>query len=80
MNLDVTGAEEPIRQLDHMLDKLIICLISSSILIGSSLISTTDMVPKVFNIPLFGVLGFCASGLLGSWLLFGILKSWYKKR
>lgn len=80
MNLDVTGAEEPIRQLDHMLDKLIICLISSSLLIGSSLISTTNMVPKIFNIPLFGVLGFCASGLLGSWLLFGILKSWYKKR
>ncbi|MGN1387666.1 MAG: ABC1 kinase family protein [Bacillus sp. (in: firmicutes)] len=78
MNLDVTGAEEPIKQIDHMLDKLIICLIASSLLIGSSLISTTNMRPQVLDIPLFGILGFCGSAILGCWLLFGILRRWRK--
>ncbi|MGN1402240.1 MAG: ABC1 kinase family protein [Bacillus sp. (in: firmicutes)] len=74
VNLDVTGAEEPIRQLDHMVDKLIICIISAALLIGSSLISTTNMKPQVLDIPLFGILGFIASAILSLWLLFGIIK------
>lgn len=80
MNLDVTGAEEPIRQMNHMIDKLIVCLISSSLLIGSSLISTTKMTPTIFNIPLFGVLGFFAATFLGTWLLYGIIKNWRKNK
>ena len=78
MNLDVTGAEEPIKQIDHMVDKFIICIIASSLLIGSSLISTTNMRPQVLGIPLFGVLGFFGSAILGCWLLFGILRRWRK--
>ena len=80
VNMDVTGAEEPTRQLDHMVDKLIICLISSSLLIGSSLISTTNMIPKVWGIPLFGIFGFFASTALGCWLIFGIIKRWIKQK
>ena len=78
MNLDVTGAEEPIKQIDHMLDKLIVCIIASSLLIGSSLISTTNMRPQILDIPLFGILGFFGSAVLGCWLLFGILRRWRK--
>lgn len=78
MNLDVTGAEEPIRQIDHMVDKGIIAIIASSLLIGSSLISTTNMRPIVLGIPLFGILGFLGSSILSCWLLFGILRRWHK--
>ena len=80
VNLDVTGAEEPIRQIDHMVDKLIICIISASLLIGSSLISTTNMKPMVLDIPLFGILGFMASASLSIWLLVGIIRRWRKDR
>ena len=80
VNLDVTGAEEPIKQIDHMVDKVIICIISASLLIGSSLISTTNMKPQILDIPLFGILGFFASTGLGIWLLYGILKRWRKNK
>lgn len=79
VNLDVTGAEEPIRQMDYMVDKVIICIISASLLIGSSLISTTEMTPKLLGIPLFGIMGFLASTILSTWLLFGILKRWRRR-
>ena len=78
MNLDVTGADEPIKQINHMVDKGIIAIIASSLLIGSSLISTTNMKPIVLGIPLFGILGFFGSTILSCWLLFGIMKRWRK--
>ncbi|WP_050614529.1 ABC1 kinase family protein [Bacillus testis] len=78
-NLDVTGAEEPTRQLDHMVDKMIICIISASLLIGSSLISTTQMKPLVLDIPLFGIMGFLASTVLSGFLLVGVIKKRWKK-
>ncbi|MFS0782590.1 ABC1 kinase family protein [Bacillus sp. 1P06AnD] len=78
-NLDVTGAEEPTRQLDHMVDKMIICIISAALLIGSSLISTTNMKPQVLDIPLFGIVGFLVSCILSSFLLIGVIKKRWKK-
>jgi len=80
VNLDVTGAEEPIRQIDHMVDKGIIAIIASSLLIGSSLISTTNMKPIVLGIPLFGILGFISSTILSGWLLFGIIRRGRKSK
>ncbi len=74
INLDVTGAEEPIRQVDYMVDKLIISIIAAALLIGSSLISTTDMQPQVLDIPVFGILGFLGATCLSVWLLYGIIK------
>ncbi|MGM9923215.1 MAG: ABC1 kinase family protein [Bacillus sp. (in: firmicutes)] len=79
MNLDVTGAEEPIKQIGKMVDKVIICIISAALLIGSSLISTTQMRPQVLDIPLFGILGFLGSTILSTWLLYGVIKNGWKK-
>lgn len=80
VNLDVTGAEEPIKQIGKMVDKLIICIISAALLIGSSLISTTNMKPQVLDIPLFGIVGFFGSTILSGWLLYNIIKSGRKQK
>lgn len=80
VNLDVTGAEEPIKQISKMVDKMIICIISAALLIGSSLISTTNMKPIVLGIPLFGIIGFFGSTILSTWLLVNIIKNMRKQK
>lgn len=74
INLDLKGSEEPINRLDKMMDKLIICIISSAFLIGSSLIITTDMQIKIMGIPALGFIGYVISIVLGLWLIYTILK------
>lgn len=72
INLELAGAEEPMRQLDHMVDKLVICIISAALLIGSSLLCTTKMKPEILGIPALGAIGFLSATILGLWLLIDI--------
>lgn len=72
INLELAGAEEPMRQLDHMVDKLVICIISAALLIGSSLLCTTKMKPEILGIPALGAIGFLSAAILGLWLLIDI--------
>lgn len=75
MNLDLTGCEEPIRQLDKMINKLVVCIISAALLMGSSVICTTQMTPQIMEIPLLGIFGYLIALVLCSRLLYSILRS-----
>jgi ubiquinone biosynthesis protein len=46
LNIELTGGKEFLYHIDNMVDKLVMCIILASIIIGSSLICTTDMAPK----------------------------------
>ncbi len=74
VNLDLTGSEEPLKHIDKMINKLIIGIISSAFLLGSSIICTTNMTPKFLDIPFLGVLGYMAALVLCIRLLISILK------
>lgn len=69
LNLELTGSKEPISQVDHMLTKLIACILSSAILLSSSLICTTDMHPQTLGIPTLGFFGYLVAFVLAIWLL-----------
>ncbi|WP_232696029.1 ABC1 kinase family protein [Brevibacillus daliensis] len=75
MNLELTGAEEPLRQINHMVNKMVICLVSAALLIGSSLICTTDMQPKILGIPAIGAIGYLGAIFLGGCLIHDLLKN-----
>ena len=75
VNLDLTGSEEPLRRLDKMINKVIIAVISSALLLGSSTICTTQMTPKIMEIPLLGVFGYLAALILCGKLLWSIMKN-----
>ncbi|WP_231036143.1 ABC1 kinase family protein [Pectinatus sottacetonis] len=72
VNLDLTGSEEPLKQIDKMINKLIIGIISAALLLGSSIICTTSMTPKFLEIPFLGVLGYMAALILCVRLLISI--------
>ena len=74
VNFDLTGSEEPLRQVDKMINKLIVGIISSALLLGSSIICTTQMTPKIMEIPLLGVFGYIAALILCTRLVFSIMK------
>jgi ubiquinone biosynthesis protein len=74
VNMELTGSEGPLRKLDDMVDKLVVCIISAALLIGSSLICTTDMTPRFFGIPFLGAAGYMGAMILSGLLIAGILK------
>lgn len=75
VNLELSGEDETLKDIRRMMDKLVVSIISAALIVGSSLICTTDMTPKVAGIPLIGFLGFLGAALLGIWLVAGILQS-----
>ena len=74
VNLDLTGSEEPLKRIDKMINKMIMAIISAALLLGSSTICTTQMTPKIMEIPLLGFFGYLAAMILGGWLLWSIYK------
>lgn len=74
INLELTGSEEPLRRIDKMVNRIIICIITAALLIASSTICTTQMEPRILGIPLLGALGYFAALILGGYLLFSIRK------
>ena len=74
VNLELTGADEPLTRLNKMINKLIIALLSAALLLGSSTICTTQMTPKIMEIPFLGVLGYLAAIVLSARLLWSILR------
>ncbi len=74
VNLDLTGSEEPLRRLDQMINKLILAVLCAAILLGSSTICTTDMRPKIFEIPLLGFFGYFVAFILSLRLIWDIHK------
>ena len=75
VNLDLTGSQEPLQRLDSMINKMIMAIISAALLLGSSTICTTQMEPKIMEIPLLGVLAYLAAMVLCSKLLWSIIKT-----
>ena len=74
VNLDLTGSEEPLRRIDRMMNRLVIGMISSALLLGSSIICNTQMSPKIMGIPLLGVFGYIAALVLCGQLLWDIIR------
>ena len=74
VNLDLTGSEEPLRKFDQMINKLILALLVAALLLGSSTICTTQMTPKIMEIPLLGFVGYLIAFILSMRIIWEIHK------
>lgn len=61
---------QPLSLIDKMVNKMIMCIVAAALLIGSSLICTTEMTPRILGIPALGFLGYIAAVMIGIWMLF----------
>jgi ubiquinone biosynthesis protein len=68
------GLESPVNEFNRMIDKLILGLITSALLIASSLIVQTGKGPQLFGYSFVGIVGFGAAFLLVLIITWDILK------
>ena len=73
MNLNLLGSNQPIAKLDRMVNRLIVCILISALLLGSSLLCMTNMKPEILGIPALGFFGFVVAILMSFWLFVKML-------
>jgi ubiquinone biosynthesis protein len=70
------GLDDFMVRLSAALNRLVVALVVAGGLIGSSLIGIfATHGPKLFGINVISVVGFFMSGVLGIWLLWGVIRS-----
>lgn len=74
INLNIMDSSVPLTAVNHMINKLIVGIVSAGLLMASSLLCTTQMTPKVLGIPALGFIGYITAVCLGIWLLFTVIK------
>ncbi|KHD34613.1 protein kinase [Clostridium acetobutylicum] len=75
LQLSHTNLEESINELSKMVNRLILGIIISSMIISSSVIVHSNIGPKVCNISIIGITGYILTALMGFWLLISIIRS-----
>jgi ubiquinone biosynthesis protein len=70
------GLDEFMHRMDVVFNRLVMALVVAGGLIGSSLIGILAKEgPQLLGLHALSVLGFILSGILGVWLLWGVLRS-----
>jgi ubiquinone biosynthesis protein len=70
------GLDDLLNRMDVVFNRLVIAMVVAGGLIGSSLIGIFAKAgPHVLGINVISVIGFALSGLLGLWLLWGVVRS-----
>jgi len=70
------GIDDFTRRLEHAFNRLVVALVVAGGLVGSSLIGIfAKSGPHVLGLHFISLIGFLVSGVLGAWLLYGVLRS-----
>ncbi|UWG98670.1 AarF/UbiB family protein [Dehalobacter sp. DCM] len=80
ININLTDADGPARQADDMVDKLAMSLLCAALIIGASLISMTDITPKIWGMPLIACVGYILAFFIGGWLVSKIIRKRKKRK
>jgi ubiquinone biosynthesis protein len=70
------GLEDFLEQLQRVFNRLVIALVVTGGLIGSSLIGIFAKAgPHLLGVNVISIIGFALSAVLGVWLLYGVVRS-----
>jgi ubiquinone biosynthesis protein len=70
------GLDEFMHRMDVVFNRLVVALVVAGGLVGSSLIGIfAEDGPQLWGLHFLSVVGFVLSGILGAWLLWGVLRS-----
>jgi ubiquinone biosynthesis protein len=75
IDLEHRGLDKFTADFDRSINRLSSSLILAALIIGSSLIMQIDRGPQLFGLPVLAFLGYTASGLIGLWWAYGIIRS-----
>ena len=72
VNMELAGAEEPMRMLSEMVNRLTMALIVVGLYVGSSIVYFAGVPPIVLGIPVVGFMGYVVAFVLSVWIVFDI--------
>ena len=75
IDLDLKRLDQFGHQLDRASNRLTMGILTASLVVGSSIIMTVEGGPKLFGLPLFGLLGFLIAFFNSLWIIFSIWRS-----
>ena len=75
IDIDIKRLERFGHQLDRTTNRLTLGIMTASLVIGSSIIMTTQAGPKLFGMPVLGFLGFLIAVFNSLWILFSIWRA-----
>ncbi|HJX58812.1 MAG TPA: ubiquinone biosynthesis protein UbiB, partial [Thiobacillus sp.] len=75
IDLDLKRLDHFGHQLDGASNRLTMGILTASLVVGSSIIMTVEGGPKLFGLPLFGLLGFLIAFFNSLWIIFSIWRS-----
>ena len=69
------GLEDFMGEMDRSSNRLTFAVIIAALIIGSSMVIAAEAAPRIFGLPVLGLLGFIIASVLGFWLVVQILRS-----
>jgi len=75
IDLDLKRLDHFGHQLDNASNRLTMGILTASLVVGSSIIMTVEGGPKLFGLPLFGLLGFLIAFVNSLWIILSIWRS-----
>lgn len=75
IDLDLKRLDHFGHQLDSASNRLTMGILTASLVVGSSIIMTVEGGPKLFGLPLFGLLGFLIAFVNSLWIILSIWRS-----
>jgi ubiquinone biosynthesis protein len=75
IKFDHQHLEGPAGRIERSLNRLAFAIVTAGLLVGSSLVTQLQVGPRLLGIPVIGLLGYGASGILALWLLISIIRS-----
>ena len=67
-------APRPMEKIGHIIDRLSLSMITAGLFVGSSLIYSAGMEPKLFGVPVIGFFGFIGAAVLSVYIVVKIRK------
>jgi ubiquinone biosynthesis protein len=68
------GLDPLIKKIDQVTNRLVFGLVLAALVVGSSIVILSDIPPKIYSLPLIGIVGFLTAGVMAFWLLISILQ------
>jgi ubiquinone biosynthesis protein len=75
ISLALEDLDPRIREIDRSVNRLSFSVVIAGLLVASSFFMRVPIGPNVLGLPVVGLAGFAAAGILGIWFLIGILRS-----
>ncbi|WP_156456476.1 ABC1 kinase family protein [Abyssisolibacter fermentans] len=75
IKLEHLRLERSVYRISKMINRVVVSLIISSIVIGSSLVINANAGPKIYDMSFFGLIGYLSAGLMGIWLVISMIRS-----